>query len=315
MEDFESVVQKGVRFSDIDYEILNSLYKFDWLHDYHLSVIVGENREYVKGRLKKLAKAGYIERLKLAADRPACNWLTRKGMRELGVEYRTIRRPTLAKYEHDLGSADACMWFTLPRRLKDGSVRRKLKVGQVISERDFNAVREMELVGTKKNGQPVYVSKDADIHRPDGYFVLNGKYSAIEYERTTKSSKRLVERNVLDLAKRFSVQYWFCGKASIIETLQEIRARTGVELKIMDIATARRDIQRYVDSLPAVISQKSGVPRDSAYGEPVAAVPLNRIPLISSPSDKPMLETRTAANPVSKTELPPPKRIALERRP
>ena len=82
-------------------EMLQTLAKFYWLFDYHLSAFVGENSDYVKGRLKQLTTAGLISRRQVCSQDPACNWLTKAGLDFLGEENKTSREPSMTYYLHN----------------------------------------------------------------------------------------------------------------------------------------------------------------------------------------------------------------------
>ena len=286
---------KTVILSELDVEILSCLYKSDFLSDKQLAVLVGENMNYIKGRCKKLANAGLIGR-KVIRD-VAANYISKKGVKEAGLAPRNIHEPKLSKYEHSLGFIDSCVWFARYRTFKDGSFRSWIPFGSIITERDFIAVREMQVVKHRADGQPVYVSADKDIHAPDGYFRRSdGSYAAIEFERTQKSSNRLLKANVLENLKRFKLQYWIFDDPYIGKSLNKIRAEVGDDRMIIyDIRKIRSDIDRYVDTIPTVISSKSGIPRNSCLGKMVEPTPLNRIPLLPGYHQSVVLESRAKA--------------------
>lgn len=286
--------KKGIVLSETDKELLSSLYKADFLCDYHLSLIIGENKRYVAKRLHDLATAGLVGRKVLKANCPAANWITKRGIQLAGLPPRNVRPPTLGRYEHSLGCADMYIYFCLLRKLKDGSKKRFVHFGDIITERDFNAVRELKKVGKKKNGQHILKSLDFDIHHPDGYFCWHGKYFALEFERTAKSTYEIVRDNVRDNAKRFQKQFWIYDRKSVYNYLQKAQAEIGADkLQIIDYKKVREQLQKAVANLPAVISKKSGKPRQSAFGKMVEPTPLNRIPLLPSAVKKPVLESRT----------------------
>ncbi len=288
--------KKGIVLSETDKELLSSLYKADFLCDYHLSLIIGENKRYVAKRLHDLATAGLVGRKVLKANCPAANWITKSGISKAGLPPRNVRPPTLGRYEHSLGCADMYVYFCLLRKFKDGSKKRFVHFGDIISERDFNAVRELKEVGKKKNGQSILKSLDFDIHHPDGYFVKNGKYYALEFERTPKSTYDKVRDNALDNCKRFSKQFWVYDSKSVYNYLKKAQAEIGADkLQIIDYKKVREQLQRAVANLPAVISKKSGKPRQSAFGKMVEPTPLNRIPLLPSAVKAPVLESRAKA--------------------
>jgi len=285
--------KKGIILSDSDIEIFKALYKTDFLCDYHLAILIGENKDYISKRLRDLAAAGFICRKTLKANNPAANWLTKLGMKRAGLYIRNVRQPTLGRYEHSLGCADVYVYFCLIKKFKDGSVRRFVNFGEIITERDFNAVRELRVVGKKKNGQPILKALDSSIHHPDGYFFRNGLYFALEYERTTKSTYQVVLDNARDNAKRFTKQFWIYDHKAVFNYLKKAQLEVGAErLQIIDIRKVRQLLQKAVANLPNVISKKSGKPRNSALGTMVKPTPLNRIPLLPSAVKAPTLESR-----------------------
>ncbi len=288
--------KKGIILSSSDLEMLYSLYKSDFLCDYHLSIIIGEGKSYCTKRLRDLATAGLVGRKVLKANCPAANWITKRGIQLAGLPPRNVRPPTLGRYEHSLGCADMYIYFCLLRKLKDGSKKRFVHFGDIITERDFNAVRELKEVGKKKNGQAILKSMDFDIHHPDGYFCWHGKYFALEFERTAKSTYEIVRDNVRDNAKRFQKQFWIYDRKSVYNYLQKVQAEIGVDkLQIIDIRKVHEQLQKAVVNLPAVISKKSGKPRQSAFGKMVEPTPLNRIPWLPSAVKVPVLESRAKA--------------------
>ena len=286
--------RKGIILSESDLEILKSLYKVDFLCDYHIAAIIGESKCYVAKRLRDLATAGLVGRKVLKANCPAANWITKKGIQKAGLTPRNVRPPTLGRYEHSLGCADMYVYLCLLRKLKDGRFARFVHFGDIITERDFNAVRELKEVGRKKNGQPILKSLDFDIHHPDGFFCWHNKYFALEFERTAKSTFELVRDNARDNAKRFSKQFWVYDKKSVYNYLVKVQREVGADrIQLIDIRKVREQLQNAVANLPPVISKKSGMPRKSAFGKMADPLPLNRIPLLPSAVKAPVLESRS----------------------
>ena len=303
--------RKGIILSESDLEILKSLYKVDFLCDYHIAAIIGESKCYVAKRLRDLATAGLVGRKVLKANCPAANWITKKAIQKAGLTPRNVRPPTLGRYEHSLGCVDMYVYFCLLRKLKDGRFARFVHFGDIITERDFNAVRELKEVGKKKNGQFILKSMDFDIHHPDGYCCKNGKYYALEFERTAKSTYEIVRDNALDNCKRFAKQFWVYDKKSVYNYLLKVQREVGADkLQIIDYKKVREQLQRAVANLPAVISKKSGKPRQSAFGKMVEPTPLNRIPLLPSAVKKPVLESRAKATVTSSVKPTPLKPTA-----
>ncbi|MBQ9075672.1 MAG: hypothetical protein IJY32_06900 [Mogibacterium sp.] len=204
---------RNIRLSDLDILILTVLYKLPWAQDYHIALLIGEPVKYVRRRLQQLAEGGLVRRVNLLADATALNVITSKGISEAGFIPRSVTKPTYFSVEHDRGVADAVVYFAILQR--NGKYLTDL--GSIITERDFDAVTEMEQVGTRSDGQPIYKSKSADIHAPDAYIIKNGKYIAIEFERTLKSKKSNSQMldNAIDLRKRFDKQFWVYGNNAV----------------------------------------------------------------------------------------------------
>lgn len=286
--------KKGMNLTEFDNEVLKILYKVEFANVKHIALITGENIDYCTGRLKKLAREKYIVRLSLKSNELAINYITKKGISTAGLPPRNVRPPTLGRYEHSLGCSDMYVYFCLLRKFKDSRFARFVHFGNIITERDFNAVRELKEVGKKKNGQPILKSLDFDIHHPDGYFCKNGKYYALEFERTAKSTYEIVRDNALDNCKRFAKQFWVYDKKSVYNYLLKVQAEIGADrIQLIDIRKVREQLQKAVVNLPAVISKKSGKPRQSAFGKMVEPTPLNRLPLLPSAVKKAVLESRT----------------------
>lgn len=292
--------KKRVVIKEIDKEILQVLYKTGWMTEKQISVLVGENPEYIKGRLKKLCNAGLVNRKVM--DRIAVNWLTREGMAETGLEFRNINTPTLSKYEHTMGVNDICVWLARWKRFKDGE-RSWIPIGRIITEKDIAAVKEMKMTGHRKDGQPVYVSADKDIHCPDGYIVnTQGLPStAIEFERTAKSSNAILRKNVAENFKRFSTQLWSYQDPYVGKVLRKVQAEVGTDkMTVIDIRSIRADLDHYIEIvIPEILTEKTGEIRKSCLGSFYPPIPLNRIPLRPEFKSKVQLETRENKLPVN----------------
>lgn len=309
----------NVRLSDVDIEILRCLSKVEFFCDYHLAILIGENKDFIKGRLKQLAKAGLVKRKMMVGDKPAVNWITVQGMKEAGIEIRSVREPELYRYEHALGCADVYVWLCLKRKKADGTRRSVVSFGEIVTERDFNSVREMIEVGTKRNGQPIYVGADRGLHKPDGFFKKSDGFYAIEFERTPKSKKAILERNVSENMKRFTKQYWFYGMPVVGKHLQDLQERYGREkIQTFSIETIRAQLNQYLKLIPEQISKKSGVERESLLGNIAEPVPLNRIPTIGAGREVELEYRRNSVvkpqDDASDQPLQKNRRIVLERR-
>ncbi|WP_044931182.1 hypothetical protein [Butyrivibrio sp. AC2005] len=269
---------KNVIVTELDIEILKCLYKMMFLTETHISVLVGENLGYVKGRLKKLCTAGLITRT--TPNGIAVNCITKAGIAELGLPYRNIVKPKLGRYEHNLGEADVYVWLSMWRRFQDGTEHSWIPFGSIVTERDIAAVKGMHITGHRKDGQPIYVSDDKDIHIPDGYIIRKDSFAAIEYERTAKSSNAILKSNIRENMRRFHFQYWIYDDPYVGKILYDQQKELGKNLMaVYDIRQIRKDIDAYKDRIPSIISQKTGIPRKSCLGTLLDPIPLNKLPL------------------------------------
>ena len=269
-------MERNIRLSELDIMILSVLYKLPWAMDYHIALVVGEPVKYIRRRLQQLAEGGLVRRENMIANKTALNVITSKGISEAGFEPRSISRPTYFSVEHDLGVIDTVIYLALLEK----SGKHLTDLGSIITERDFQAVREMEQVGIRSDGQPIYKAKDADIHEPDAYIMSNGKYIAVEFERTLKSKKsnsQMID-NAIDLRKRFHRQYWIYGNNAVRNKLNEIK-KDIPEIVTISISDVRKYLNLRIDMLPKKISVKTGVPAKNRIGQMKDPVPLNRIPL------------------------------------
>ena len=267
---------RNIRISDLDILILTVLYKLPWAQDYHVSLLIGEPIKYVRRRLQQLAEGGLVRRVNMLADATALNVITSKGISEAGFEPRSITRPTYFSVEHDRGVADVVVYFAILQR----NGKYLTDFGSIITERDFDAVTEMEQVGTRSDGQPIYKSKSADVHAPDAYIIKNGKYIAIEFERTLKSKKsnsQMID-NAIDLRKRFYKQFWIYGNNAVRNKLMEIKEEIP-EISMISIEEVRAYLKRRAELLPDTISAKTGLPAVNRVRYMKDPVPLNRLPL------------------------------------
>lgn len=267
---------RNIRISDLDIMIMTVLYKLPWAQDYHIALLIGEPIKYVRRRLQQLAEGGLVRRVNLLADATALNVITSKGISEAGFTPRSVTRPTYFSVEHDRGVADVVVYFAILQR----NGKYLTDFGSIITERDFDAVTEMEQVGTRSDGQPIYKSKSADVHAPDAYIIKNGKYIAIEFERTLKSKKsnsQMID-NAIDLRKRFYKQFWIYGNNAVKNKLLEIR-KDIPEISMINIEEVRAYLKRRAELLPDTISAKTGIPAVTRVGYMKDPVPLNRLPL------------------------------------
>ncbi len=267
---------RNIRLSDLDICMLVVLYKLPWAMDYHVALLIDEPVKYVRRRLQQLAEGGLVRRINLMANRTALNVITSKGISEAGLEPRSVSNPTYFSVEHDLGVIDTVVYLSILE--KNG--KHLTDFGSIITERDFQSVREMEQVGIRSDGKPIYKAKDDGIHEPDAYIIKNDKYIAVEFERTLKSRKsnsQLID-NAIDLRKRFNKQYWIYGNNAVRNKLNEVR-KDIPEMSVIGIDDVREYLRFRLDRLPDTISAKTGIIAANRIGTMKDPVPLNRLPL------------------------------------
>lgn len=272
--------KKNINISDLDIEILKILYKLVFINDWQLSILVDENIEYLKGRMKKLKAAGLIYRERIMPGGKAINYISKAGIDFINLPMRNINKPTLSRYEHNTGLIDTYLYFTIFRENKDGNIGQYSEFGKIITERDFLSVREFKLNGRRSDNQPIYISCDKDIHSPDGYIIRNdGTFFAIEYERTKKASINILEKNIIENEKRFSLQFWFSDDSVVLSNLEKLKLKHST-LRIRDLNAIRKTLDNYQNSISTVISAKSGRVRRSCLGKLKRPIPLNKIPVL-----------------------------------
>lgn len=277
--------KQKVILSETDLDILRALYKFDFMMTKDLAAIVGISVETLNGRLKNLANAGLINRK--TVEKFAVNWITRDGIKEAGLEPRSIITPKLNnRYLHSLGVSTVCTWFSCWRTNSSGNLYQLVPLGSIITERDFIAA-DPTLI-TKKN-------KKTGIHAPDAFFCQkDGTFAAIEFERTPKSRMYIVEKNVTDNAKRFVHQYWIYDDLYVGRTLKKIQSKFGASrMSVYDMRDLKKQMDAYLSILPGLAEVRHGTERRSCLGVMAEPIPLNKLPLLNEYSKKVELEHRS----------------------
>ena len=97
--------------------------------------------------------------------------------------------------------------------------------------------------------------------------------------------------------QRFSFQHWFFDDTYVGQVLYKLQNELGKDkLAVYDIRMIREQMSRYLDSIPQIISEKSGIPRKSCLGTMIDPIPLNRIPLLTQYQHHVTLESRDGTN-------------------
>lgn len=287
---FNNMSKKGFNKSIRDEMILKILYRLPWAFDWQIALLIGEPVKYVRGRLNQLVVWGLVERKKLIAGEEVLNYLTAEGCRVIGYEVKKKRVPKIGRFEHDLGVINSYLWLAL----------KGIPFGLIVTEKAMNSAIEMKKVGTK------WVRLGRDVHLPDGYILGNGKYFALEFERTKKnktSSKQMIS-NVHDNSRRFHTQYWFVALDSIEEELKRTSFYRDGTLKIIRFDEVRKALSKAVSELPTVLSDKSGESPKVLFSEPIEAVPVAKLPIIGGVSFENMTKmSLTSADDKKRTNM------------
>lgn len=145
----------------------------------------------VKNLYRRWTKAGWIEKQKLLVGKPQWLWLSRHGLKHVGLDYG-YRSPSLARLQH-IHHVNAVRLY----------IEKKLgSQAQWISERDINQARK---TAQKK-------------HLVDGEVIYKGVRIAVEVELNRKSQKRLA--SILHELKRDYRAVWYFADDKCRNTVQ-----------------------------------------------------------------------------------------------
>lgn len=131
---------------------------------------------------RRWVKAGWVETKKVLAGEPQWIWLTKKGLKHLGLDY-PYREVSITKLLH-IHPTNSVRLYVEQQLGHDV---------QWISERQLNHIQ------TEKRG-----------HMPDGELILQGKKVGIEVERSRKTGQRL-ERILRRLKMDYELVWYFAG--------------------------------------------------------------------------------------------------------
>ncbi len=152
----------------------------------------------VKNIYRRWLRAGWIEKQKLLVGKPQWLWLSRRGLRQVGLQY-AYRSPSLARLQHIHQVNEVRLY--IEQKLGDKA--------QWVSERDINQARK---TAHKK-------------HLVDGEVLFDGTRIAIEVELNRKSQKRLA--SILAELRRDYEAVWYFADASCWQTVQRAMSQIG----------------------------------------------------------------------------------------
>ena len=162
--------------------------------------------------LSRWEKAGLTASRKVIADEPKFVWLTRRGLDEVGLDFKPWT-PTAVSLAH-------IYWTNQVRIHSEGRHPRAMWR----SERELRKGRMMQSIGTTPNHEV-----DAEIHLPEGVV-------AVEVELTAKSVER--RRSIMaEVARRYATVWYFAPlnvQALLEETTTSIAQSDRIRVYSLD---------------------------------------------------------------------------------
>lgn len=144
--------------------------------------------ETARKLVERWRRAGLVERAVLVLGQPAWVWLTRRGLEQVGLDFR-FWEPKAEGLAHLAAINEARLW-----------------VEQRHPEARWRSERQL------RREQPVTRSQENLAHRPDAEVVLGPQTVAVEVERSAKTPQRM-PAILYDLAARYASIWYFCPPA------------------------------------------------------------------------------------------------------
>ena len=177
-----------------------------------LARLIGRSEHTARSLRARWQRAGWIDAGVLLAGRPPFLWLTAKGQRACGADYKLWRPSTPGRLPHLAACTDA-----------------RLMVAERRPEAVWTAERELlrtaRIIGTPRTR-----------HMPDAEVGLEGKLVAVEVELTQKQQAR-IEAIARELCARYAAVWYFCTRSTLAQ-LEAIAAKSGFErLQVLALET------------------------------------------------------------------------------
>ena len=184
----------SMRLTEIDYEILRSVYRFRFCLGRHLRVFAGYGSlRATDRRLKVLVEAGFLERKKYIFGIPYLYTVSHKGRILLGANKREDKI-RLDRITHDIYVLDTVIYYMTKCN---------------ITLTDIESEKELHI----KDG---FSSRK---HYPDFIANVEGKRHAVEIELNPKAKER-VEKNIRDNYLNYDNQIWFTNDNKVFSLIQ-----------------------------------------------------------------------------------------------
>jgi DNA-binding Lrp family transcriptional regulator len=245
---------RSIRLGEQDIELLWFLAEHRMVLHEHVAELFGTSEQAAGARLNRLAKAGYIESVRLYRNQPAMQLIARDGLKVLGSALPAPKIDVHA-YEHDVGVA--WLWIAA-RRGTFGPLR------EVVGERrmrshDGARDRDTEPFAVKLGGFGPWGRER--LHYPDLLLrTADGRRVALELELSSKGRARR-ERILAGYAAdpRFDGVVYLVQNASIARGVQAAARRLGIS-PLVHIRRVRSTVTS-LTSAPAVSAQRAAPAR------------------------------------------------------
>ena len=180
-----------------------------------LARLIGRSEHTARSLRARWRRAGWIDAGVLLAGRPPFIWLTAKGQRACGADYKLWRPSAPGRLPHLAACTDARL---------------------IVADRRPDAIwtSERELLRTAR-----IIGTPRTRHMPDAEVALEGQLVAVEVELTPKQLTR-TEAIARELCARYAAVWYFCTPTTA-KQLDAIAAKPGIErLQVLALETDGR---------------------------------------------------------------------------
>lgn len=175
-----------------------------------LARLIGRSEHTARSLRARWQRASWIESGVLLADRPPFIWLTAKGQRACGADYKLWRPSTPGRLPHLVACTDARLMVAARRPDAVWTAEREL-------------LRTARIIGTPRKR-----------HMPDGEIGLEGQLVAVELTQKHQVRTEAIAR---ELCARYAAVWYFCAAATT-KQLAAIAAKPGFErLQVLALET------------------------------------------------------------------------------
>lgn len=253
-------IPRRIRLGEQDIELLWFLAEHRMALPDHVAALLRSTEQAAGARLSRLAKAGYVESVRLFHNQPVMHLIARDGLKVLGS---TLPAPKLDvhSYQHDVGVA--WLWIAA-RRGMFGPLR------EVVGERrmrshDGARDRDHEPFAVKLGGVGPWGRER--LHYPDLLLrTADGRRVALELELSSKGRARR-ERILAGYAAdpRFDEVVYLVQNAAVARSVKSAARRLGIS-SLVHIQRVRSTVANPA-AAPAISAQRAAPGRRSRDSE------------------------------------------------